>query len=580
MRPLGIGLLLAMATLAGCQRGMTRIDRQVQQLIDETSARMNAAATPTEVRRAESEAIFDPVSDPLSETLATHNPAAESMRFSAAADTEEVMGRLQGFEQDPEGSIRMDLPAALAYAFQHSRDYRFEEEEYVLQALRLLIERHQWGPRFFDDVTATASSSGDEGTFDSALRVVNDFRITQRLPWGGSVSISALARATEDLHEFVAGENTQSADLVISADLPLLRGAGVVARESRIQAERDMVYAARDFERFRRQFTVQLTQEFLSLVVSLARIGNSEDQVENLESIVARETARLEAGQITPHELGEAEQSLVVAQDNLNSTIENFRLAVDRFKLTIGMPIDQPLEIVPSGPGLPTPQTSLEEAVAAAMSNRLDLQTQRDRLDDTQRSVMIAENDLLPDLNLSGSVSLPTDDDKARAGLDFKPGDGEASIGITFGLPIDREIERLALRQAQISLDRAIRNYTQFRDSIAVDVRGVVRDIDRAVVAVEIQKRGVEIAEVRLASIEAQPERVDIFRQSQAVDDLSQARNDYDSAVRDLQLAVMEYLFATGQLRVADDGSIVPLAGMELLGSENPDAPGEPAVDG
>ena len=49
------------------------------------------------------------------------------------------MGRLQGFEQNPEDAIRMNLPAALAYAFQHSRDYRFEEEEYVLQVLRLLI---------------------------------------------------------------------------------------------------------------------------------------------------------------------------------------------------------------------------------------------------------------------------------------------------------------------------------------------------------------------------------------------------------------------------------------------------------
>ena len=58
-------------------------------------------------------------------------------------------------------------------------------------------------------------------------------------------------RATEDLHRKVSGEGIQSAEIILEADIPLLRGAGNVAREDRIQAERDLIYAAREFERFR-----------------------------------------------------------------------------------------------------------------------------------------------------------------------------------------------------------------------------------------------------------------------------------------------------------------------------------------
>ena len=78
----------------------------------------------------------------------------------------------------------------------------------------------------------------------------------------------------DELHGQVLNGNTQTADLIFNADIPLLRGAGMVAREDLIQAERNMVYAARDFERFRRTFLFDITTEFLNLVVLQLAIGN------------------------------------------------------------------------------------------------------------------------------------------------------------------------------------------------------------------------------------------------------------------------------------------------------------------
>ncbi len=174
------------------------------------------------------------------ETLDTENPTAATLEYEPMPDAEQetqaVIDRLLAYGRQQANEVELDLEGALGYAIKHSREFKFAEEEYVLAALRLLVEEHRWGPRFFDEVRADISAFGDGGTFDSTLRVVNDFSVTQRLPYGGDVSARLLATAVEDLHQRVAGENIQTAELIFDADVPLLRGAGTVAREDLIQA--------------------------------------------------------------------------------------------------------------------------------------------------------------------------------------------------------------------------------------------------------------------------------------------------------------------------------------------------------
>ncbi|MHC5008410.1 MAG: TolC family protein, partial [Planctomycetota bacterium] len=442
--------------------------------------------------------------------------------------------------------------------------YRFAEEDFLLSALRLLSERHLWGPRVFNDLLVEVESIGDNGLYDSSLRLVNDLRVTQRLPYGGQVSAQLLAAATEDLHQRVAGENVQTAELVFAADVPLLRGAGMVAREDLIQAERNMVYSARDFERFRREFLFDITTDFLNLVVQQQAIVNAERQVELLEAFEERDRALAEAGRTPPFEAALSVQSTLFSVDRLNSQREIFRLAVDRFKVRIGMPEEQALIIKPTTPGLPTPEADLEDAVRAAMSYRLDLQNRRDRIDDARRAVNNARNALLADLDLSGSLSIPTDDDKDRAGLDFDFEDLSFRAALALGLPIDREVERINLREAQVDLERSIREYERFRDTLAVDVRAAVRNIDRAEFSRELQERNVRTADRRLASINAAPDRADARDRSETADDLLAAQDDYLRARRDVQVSILRYLLASGQLRVESDGSIRPLRDMPL----------------
>ena len=86
-----------------------------------------------------------------------------------------------------------------------------------------------------------------------------------------------------------------SLTLVVSATVPLLRGAGDVAREDLIQAERNLVYAARTFEDFRRAYLVSITRDYLQLVLSQQAIRNQQNSIELLQWLVNRTRALVEA---------------------------------------------------------------------------------------------------------------------------------------------------------------------------------------------------------------------------------------------------------------------------------------------
>jgi outer membrane protein TolC len=555
-------IAVSLLMVSGCGSGLARIDRNVDRLIAEGSGLLGPDAYPPgamPLPRADNVSLNSPAAD---ERPSSVNPPASALNFRALADAGNVLERLQAYNVIAGEPLRLDLNTSLQIAFRQSRDYLFAEEDYVLAALRLLAERHLWGPRFFDEVTAEVISEGDEGFYDTSLEIVNEFRVTQRLPYGGEISARALARAVNQLHTRVAEDN-ESAQVILDANIPLLRGAGLAAREDLIQAERDLIYASRDFEDFRRDFYVDLVSNFLDLVVQQQAVANAERQVEQLRQLEQRERALYESGRTDLFNAALAEQSTVEALDQLNDRRERYRLDVDRFKVRLQIPVEQAVIIVPSSPDLPVPQTDMDDAVRLAMAYRLDLQTQRDVVDDSRRNVAIADNRLLPDVNVFGSINSGTDVN--RRGFHLEPDNSIARAGVTVGIPLDREIERVGLRQAQIGLERSQRNFEELRDTIAVDVRSAVREIDRARYSLEIQQRNIRIGEDRVESIQAAPDRATARDASEAADDLLQALDSRDSALRDLQLAILAYLQQTGQLRIKADGTLQTLPGMVLL---------------
>lgn len=595
-RPVALVLLLA---LSGCG-GLDRIDRRIDALTLDRSAVLGAEAAAADRRFRTGPVDREDRAEQLTRQPPTRNPdtrelfyvQADAARLEATAVEArldqyysealgiplENIGYREGMEGPdapppppiPDNVLVLDLEAVLAQSQRTAREFLDAQEDYILAAIALLRERHLWGPRLFNDTTVQVSGDGDQGAFDSTLSIINELRLTQRLPSGGDVAARWIVNATEQLRSAATEDYRQSSELVFDANIPLLRGAGTVARDDLIQTERDLVYAARAFEEFRRDFVVDIASTYFGLLQQAASIRNQQEQLRNLRQTLERQQARQVRGEIALFELTITESQVLSTSNSLQSAYERYVFALDSFKIRLGLDPTTPVALAPLDLELNDPVATPTEAAQYALLYRLDLQTTRDRVLDARRSVANSRNNLLPDLDATAQLNVPTDPNQSQAGLAFDPDSLRYQAGLRFSLPLDRETERLALRSSQIALERAVRNFERSRDQVVVDARSRLRNIEVARFQLILAERQVEINEQRL---EEQRIREDEITPQEFVDTLAEllnARNARDAAITDLRVAILEYLRDTGQLRVGKGGEVLPLPGMDAI-SGTPD---------
>lgn len=578
--------------LTGCGTNPTSVDDRVRRLLDSSTAQVHAEHS---ARLASRDAATLRTKTQNDQRPATANPAAAELRYTPATDQRDVSARLRTFASNvgilpaADGTIIQTQIITLQDSFRLSQESGREllsaQEEYILTAISLLIERHLWGPRFFNDTRVSIAGAGDDGRFNHALSIVNTLRATQRLPYGGNLEAAWVWDATEQLREQATRGYTQSSRIVLSGNLPLLRGAGLVAREDLVQAERNVIYSARTFERFRRSYLVDIAADYFDLLQTKASIGNQRKQLESLLENERGTSAKVDAGRLEAFERDISKSQRLTAEASLSGLLERYLLQLDRFKIRLGIPVETAIDVQDDDLGLFEPDITLEDASVIALNLRLDLQNQRDQIDDQRRRVSNAQNTLLPDLNLDARATLPTDDDDQTGGMDFRADDSSYSAGITLSLPLDREQERLRLRQALIRLQRAERDYSQARDQIAVNVRSALRNIELARFQLRLAEEAVKINIQRERGQKLREATVTTQQKLDTQVSLLNAQNDRDRARTNLRNAVLNFLLESDQLRVGRNGDIEPIPGLTATspdpGSASPDpvpAGADPAV--
>lgn len=563
-RSLALSLsILALLTSAGCFRSMEDLDRDTDLLVQQRSKLLGGGGiSPTRTWNEPAD-LDNPAA--RSTNPSTNDPAANQLTYTPADEARDVAARLSNFTQPPSQGLELDITSSLRQAQQTGRELLNAEEEYILTAIRLLIQRHLWSPRFFATISPqVVSQYARNSTNTTALQVVSELRATQRLPYGGELEARYVYSITEQLRTAVSDRYESSSNFILSGTFPLLRGAGDVAREDLIQAERELVYAARSYESFRRAYLVSIARDYFQLLQQQREIENQENALKQLKNLEQRTTALVEAGRQAEFQKNIASNDVLVATSRLASQRERFILALDRFKVRLGLNVNTPLVIKPERLDLPEPEITPEQASMLALDFRLDLQTQRDRVEDQRRGVRNAKNALLPDLNVFGNANLNGNNRQDSGTAIINPDASTLTAGVTFGLPLDRETERLQLRSAAIALEQAKRSLEQFRDEIVVDARSRVREIERARFALQLAERAVQINRRRLEEQELKADTVTAQDIVNTANSLRDAENSRDQAVTDLRNAILDYLLATGQLRVTKEGILDRPPGMEF----------------
>jgi outer membrane protein TolC len=506
-------------------------------------------------------------------------------KYSAAADEEvyEVLAaKFAEFEADvvpfridpPEDSLRqrlllgedppgpLGLSDCLAIAAENSREYRAREEQLYLAALSFTFERYLFSTRYGSSLAGAAGgdlngTSSSSGSFGAGLE--------RLLATGTEVLFDATFSLARD---FVAGGGWNSASLLsLSIRQPLLRGsAREVVLEPLTQAERDVVYAMRDFERFRHTFAFDVADRLYRILQQMDTLGNEEQNEEGLRVLRERNEALGEAGRLADIQVDQARQDELRARNRVIEAHQRLDGLLDDFKLFLGLPVETPLELSRDeldalvAAELTSAEHSEDELVLLALDQRVDYQSAVGRLTDEERRVRVAADALRAGLDLTTAFTTAGDGGQVLA----FGGKTETtwSAALVLDLPLDRFGERNALREAEIGVQDARRGEQELADRIRADVRQGLRDLEAARETHTIQERSVELADRRIESTRLSLEagRAETRDLLEAQEAQLTARNAATSALIDYRLASLALVRDAGCLRIGPSGlEVAPL---------------------
>jgi len=593
-------LLLGLAVMAGCSARHYResADRAAHSIIEQKQQQALGRAEPIQVA-SPADTLRRRLL--LDQNLPYTGPASLGVRDLPADkywDPERHLVPAGEGVSIPESTepLTLTLIDALQVAARNSRDYQTAKESVFTEALNLDLERDEFRHTFSGLLSGlfSADLSGDE-----AVRGISgeaEASVSRKLKSGVELT-SAIA---VDLVRLLTQSEASSLGLMADASIsiPLLRGAGrFVAAESLTQAERDVIYAIYEFERFKRTFAVQIANEYLSVLQQRQQVVNQEENYRSLITSARRARRWAEGGRIAEFQFDQAVQQELSARDGWIRARQTYASRLDGFRISLGLPTDAEVEldskelarllesasaltkgvevadyageVPPADAPIVLREPSEEhagpfeldpkEAIALAFEFRLDLRTAKDRVEDAQRKVIVAADALRAELTLFGTASAgegrsisSADSDDAEIDFDH----GTYSALLTLDLPLERTYERNEYRKKLIALEQAVRSLQELEDEIKLDVRETLRDLLESREGLQIQEQAVTLAEKRVKNMDLliQAGRAEIRDMLDAQEALLSAQNSLIAAAVQYRIAELQLQRDMGVLGVNAQG--------------------------
>ena len=248
--------------------------------------------------------------------------------------------------EDAPPPVVLSLVDALQVGARNNRQYQTQKEQVYLTALALDLERDQFEFRFAG--TLDADLIQDQGTDPdrTGLLVTPAVGIDKAFKTGAVLS----TRIGVDIANLLSGDRDNSIGLLADASLtiPLLQGAGVeIVTEPLHQAERDAIYAIWQFERFKREFAVDVTQRYYNVLQQLDQITNARATYDRLRANSERSRALFEQGRLPAVQVDQVVSNQLGAYTRVILAEQRFEQALDSYKVFLGLPADARVQLDP-----------------------------------------------------------------------------------------------------------------------------------------------------------------------------------------------------------------------------------------
>jgi len=348
----GIALVLALGT-ASCSRSFYRqsADRETYPIIAERVVSSAYGIGRTEVDPAANSRLADPFSpdhppkppDDAAAGLWMARPGkfrgARDWLVDGQTDRIEPVGWEEALGLEPSGKLKLTQDKAFEIALNNSREYQTSLENVYLSALSLTLNRFEFDSRWFGRNALTYTQIGLDSPGSQTLDRTSTLGFNRNLAAGGQLMVDF---ANSFVWEFSGGTNRATGNLAVSLVQPLLRNFGRKVRlENLTQAERDTLYAVRDYARFRKQFWSSISVDgggYLSLLLLQQSVRNARANLKSQEENYKLSLELLKGNKKSPVEVDTIFQGLLSARQSVLNAEISLQEALDGYKLQLGLP--------------------------------------------------------------------------------------------------------------------------------------------------------------------------------------------------------------------------------------------------
>lgn len=296
--------------------------------------------------------------DPDHTAIPPDDPAARPFQVSRASPFEWVGWRSRGttdiepldwlttIPREPDGLVKLSRDTVMNLALVNSREYQFQYEDLYLNALAVTLAEFQFAIQGFSRNSLFYQHFGGIDNDSNQLQLGTDTGFTKLFATGAQL---AIAWTNDTFFEYHGRGFTSSlSSLPITLTQPLLRNAWtrIVTQPLSVQ-ERGVLYAVRDFSRYRRSFYVDVVavNGYLGLLLQLQALRNQERNLEALERNVREARALVEANQYSILQRDQIDQQYQQAKFALLQAEAGLQTTVDNYKLRLGLPADFPVRL-------------------------------------------------------------------------------------------------------------------------------------------------------------------------------------------------------------------------------------------
>ena len=395
--------------------------------------------------------------------------------------------------------------------------------------------------------------------------------IRRRYKTGTSYELRTGLNKSNNNAQFIRLNPAVEPQFSLSLTQNLLKNFGRDVNSTAIRvAQNDQAISASQYRDSVINVVTDIENFYWELVFAIEELEVKKKSLTLAQDLLRRNKIQVEVGTLAPLEIVQAQASVASREAEVITAERQVRDNDDRLKRALNLPSDitswntriRPKDL----PKVIRRVPDVRKSFAIALKNRPDYQQAKIDLESRNIQTQFAKNQLLPTLDLTGSIALN------GLGRDFAEavdelGQGEYyqwAVGFTFEFPFSNRSSRSRLTQRKLETAQALLGLKNLEQQIFLEVREAVRAILTAQKQVD-STRAARILAERQLDAEEKKFAVGLSTNFQVLtfqDDLSTARSAETRAIIDQIESLVNFRKVTGQTLLANQ--------IQLEGSARP----------